>query len=520
MSQYKTAAKDRVPLVQKAAFGSGHLVLNLLPGALGFFMFFLLTAYGMDPLLAGLLGGLPRLFDAISDPIMGFISDNTKSKWGRRRPYIFIGAILSGLLFAALWQLNETNSQSYNFWYFLIFSLLFLVGNTMFATPLVGLGYEMTTDYNERTRLMAFANTMGQISWMVVPWFWVIIADPDIFSHQAVGVRTMSMVVGGVCLILGVLPAIFCRGIDSADMENRKEISLRTLASNMKELWQGIVQVSKNKPFMRLCGATFLVFNGFQMVAAFSFYIIVFYMFNGNYGSAGTWPAWFSTITAVLTAFIVIPIISWMANKWSKRKAFIISTVISIIGYLLKWWGFDNGLNENFNQTKIGQGINNVVGSMFEFLNPYLENLGMSWFSIDTSQGAPWLMFLPIPLMAFGLGGLFTLMMSMTADVCDLDELENGMPRKEGTFGAIYWWMVKLGQAIALVLGGLVLKMVGFISDAPTQTIETMTKLRMADIFIPSITAAIAILIMWKYSLSEERAREIKKQLEDRRGEL
>ena len=144
----------------------------------------------------------------------------------------------------------------------------------------------------------------------------------------------------------------------------------------------------------------------------------------------------------------------------------------------------------------------------------------MSWFSIDTSQGAPWLIFIPIPLIAFGLGGLFTLMMSMTADVCDLDELENGMPRKEGTFGAIYWWMVKLGQAIALVLGGLVLKMVGFISDAETQSMETMTNLRIADILIPAATAGLAILVMWKYSLNEERAREIKKQLVERRGEL
>ncbi|MBT8210801.1 MAG: MFS transporter, partial [Eudoraea sp.] len=75
-------------------------------------------------------------------------------------------------------------------------------------------------------------------------------------------------------------------------------------------------------------------------------------------------------------------------------------------------------------------------------------------------------------------------------------------------------------QAIALVLGGLVLKMVGFISDAETQSLETMTNLRIADIIIPAATAAIAILIMWKYSLNEERAREIKRQLVERRGEL
>lgn len=520
MAHIKTTTRDVVPTGQKLAFGAGHLVLNLLPGALGFFMFFLLTAFGMDPFLAGLLGGLPRIFDALTDPIMGFISDNTKSRWGRRRPYIFTGAILSGILFAVLWQLDPENSQWFNFWYFLIFSMIFLIGNTMFATPLVGLGYEMTSDYNERTSIMAFAQTTGQIAWMIVPWFWVIIADPNIFESQAVGVRQLSIIVGAICIVLGVLPAIFCKGIDSSHMENRKEISFKSMFSNLKDLIYGIKQVSRNKPFMKLCGATFLVFNGFQIVAAFSVYIIVFYMFDGSYGAAGTWPAWFSSITAVITAFVVIPIVSLISNKWGKRKAFIISTFISIVGYILKWWGFDLTLNERFNTTALGQTLTNGVAHIFQFLNPYLESAGMSWFSIDASQGIPWLIFVPIPFIAFGLGGLFTLMMSMTADVCDLDELENGMPRKEGTFGAVYWWMVKLGQALALVLGGLVLKMVGFISDAPTQSLATMTNLRIADIVIPAVTAALAIVVMWKYSLNEKRAREIKAELVKRRGDI
>jgi glycoside/pentoside/hexuronide:cation symporter, GPH family len=476
MTHYQTAAKDRVPLVQKAAFGAGHLVNNLLPGALGVFMFFLLTAFGMDPFLAGLLGGLPRFYDAITDPIMGFISDNTKSRFGRRRPYIFIGAIMSGVLFAVLWQLSPDNSQMYNFWYFLIFSLIYLTGNTIFSTPLIGLGYEMTSDYNERTRLMAFSQTLGQIAWMIVPWFWVLIANPNLFDNQAIGVRKLSMIVGAVCIVLGIMPAIFCKGIDATNMEGRVKITYKTLLSNLMDLFRGIVQVSKNKPFMKLCGATFLVFNGFQLVASFSYFIIVFYMFRGDYGLAGNWPAWFSTVSALITAFLVIPVISAIANRVGKRNAFIISTSISVVGYLLKWWGF----------------------------NP--EN--------------PFLMFMPLPLMVFGIGGLFTLMMSMTADVCDLDELNNGMPRKEGTFGAIYWWMVKLGQALALVLGGLVLKLVGFDQNAAIQTAETITRLRIADIAIPAITALLAIVVMWKYDLTETKAREIKMKLVERRGEL
>ncbi|RZN77372.1 MAG: MFS transporter, partial [Winogradskyella sp.] len=425
-----------------------------------------------------------------------------------------------GILFILMWQLDENASQTFNFWYVMILQILFLVGNTMFATPLVGLGYEMTSDYNERTRLMSLANSMGQIAWMIVPWLYVIIPDVNTFDNPAEGVRTMAVIVGVVCIVFGVLPAFFCRGIDSANMENRQVINFKTLSSNMKELFRGIKQVSKNKPFMKLCGATFLVFNGFQLVAAFSVFIIVFYMNSGSWEQAGTWPAWFNTLNAIITAFIVIPIISKMATKWGKRKAFLISTALSIIGYVLKWWGFDIELNESFNQTDIGQSMTSGVASLFEFLNPYLESAGMSWFSIDTSNGIPWLIFLPIPFFAFGMGGLFTLMMSMTADVCDLDELENGMPRKEGTFGAIYWWMVKLGQAIAIILSGVILKIVGFDQNITEQAMETMTSLRIADIVVPAVTAGLAMLVMWKYSLNEKRAKEIKEILVERRGEL
>ncbi|AXJ00730.1 glycoside/pentoside/hexuronide:cation symporter, GPH family [Cyclonatronum proteinivorum] len=476
MSVTTTPAKDRVPFLEKAAFGSGHLVNNLLPGALGVFSFFLLTAFGMDPFLAGLLGGLPRLFDAITDPIMGYISDNTKSRFGRRRPYIFVGAILSGLLFMLLWQLDPDASQMYNFWYFLIFSLIYLIGNTMFSTPLIGLGYEMTFDYNERTRLMGFSQVIGQIAWMIVPWFWVLIANPDLFETQAQGVHQLAVIVGIACIVLGIMPALFCKEVDQTNLDKREKMTMASVLENLKELIRNMKLIAQNKPFARLCGSTFLVFNGFQMVASFSYFIIVFHMFNGDYGMAGTWPAWFSTVSALATAFLIIPIITMLANKYGKRNAFIISTIISIVGYLLKWWGF--------------------------------------------SPENPWLIFMPIPFMVFGIGGLFTLMMSMTADVCDYDELQHGMPRKEGSFGAIYWWMVKLGQGLALVLGGLVLKVVGFDPALSEQTAQTMVNLRLADIIIPSVTAALAVWVMWGYDLSEERAREIKDQLVARRGEL
>jgi GPH family glycoside/pentoside/hexuronide:cation symporter len=474
MTRYKTAKEDRVLIGQKIAFGSGHLANQLFPAALGVFMFFLIVGFKMDPFLAGILGAIPRLLDALTDPIMGYISDNTRSRWGRRKPYIFWGSIITGVSFMIMWQLNENSPQSYNFTYFLIFSIIFYLGYTVFATPLIGLGYEMTPDYNERTRLMAVSQVLGQMAWVIAPWFWFLINKPDLlYATSTEGVRNLSIWVGGLCIVLGIMPALFNKELVLPNIKVESNLSIKNLAANSKEFITAIKQTLTCKPFLRLCGATFFIFNGFQTIAQFAYFIILYYVFNGNSDIAGSWPSWFTTLSAIATMTIVIPIVTKISQFVGKKNAFIIATLISIAGYTLKWWGF----------------------------NP--EN--------------PWIMFLPIPLLSFGIGGLFTLMMSMTADVCDLDELNNGT-RREAMFGAVYWWMVKLGNAVALLISGAVLKYVGFNSNAAVQTTETLTNLRLADILIPIVFAVFAILVMIKYNITEEKAHEIRETLTKRRG--
>jgi GPH family glycoside/pentoside/hexuronide:cation symporter len=116
-----------------------------------------------------------------------------------------------------------------------------------------------------------------------------------------------------------------------------------------------------------------------------------------------------------------------------------------------------------------------------------------------------------LPFHSFGIGSLFTIMMSMTADVCDLDELENGV-RREGVLGAVYWWMVKLGFGVAALFSGFILWLVGFNPDQVTET--ALTGMRLFYTFLPITGVVLAILIMKDYDISEEKANEIKKQLE------
>lgn len=477
---YETAPEDRILLAHKVIYGLGAFVNNILAAAIGGMAIVFNLALGMNPILVGLLGSLPRLTDAITDPLMGYISDNTRSRWGRRRPYIFCGAIASGIIFAMLWQLPAGQSETFYFWYFLVGSLIFYLAYTAFATPWVALGYELTPDYHERTRLMGVQNFTGTLAWIVAPWF-LPFMQLDYFDGMIDGAANLAILIGGFAIVVGILPAIYLRErfshpeptAEELAAKSVKEPFLNAVSRNMKEFINGFVNALKVKPFLKLCAATFLVFNGFMLISSFQLYVIIYYVFGGDTVAGGEYNAIAGTVGAVCT-FAVIFIVTWLSTKIGKRKAFFVAIGISMVGYALKWFCY----------------------------NPEY----------------PWLILLPAPLMAFGLGGLFTLMGSMVADVCDYDELESNQ-RREGMFGSIFWWVVKLGMAVALAASGFLLNATGFdVALEGNQAENTIFWMRVFDVFVPFATSALAIWAVAAFPITEEKAHEIRIELERRRG--
>ena len=360
---------------------------------------------------------------------------------------------------------------AFYFWYFMAMSVFFFLAYTVYATPFVAFGYEMTPDYHERTRLHAFANTVGQVAWLGVPWFYAIMANETLFRDKVHGARTLAIYVGFAVALLGIVPAIFCRERFGSLPKIKTE---KGVWENTVDFFSGIRTTFKCKPFVKLCTATFLVFNGFQLGISFSIYIMIFYLFNGNDSSAGKLNGWFGTITSACT-LAVIPLTALISTKLGKRRTFLLTISLSIAGYALKWFGYNPA-------------------------HPY------------------WLL-VAAPFVAFGTGSLFTLMGSMIADVCDFDELKTNQ-RREGVFGAIYWWMVKVGMALAMLLTGFMLKASGFNEQLTEQSENTMFMLRIFDVGVPLATSAIALIVIYKYTISEERAHEIRMKLEARRGKL
>ena len=467
-----TSTKHKVPFGQKVAFGLGMLANQMFPAALGIFMVVLVQNLGFPTWMWGILFFLPRVFDSITDPIMGFISDNTRSKWGRRRHYVFIGAVIMGISFVLMWQLYKTDGISYNFTYFLIWSLMFYLGLTVFSVPYVAMGYEMSDDFHERTSIMAVAQWIGQWAWVIAPWFWVVMYDPKWFESADVATRTLAVWVGVICAILAMVPAIFIKGKSTKNDNSLVVLSFKTIGKSLKEILLGFKEAFGYVEFRKLCFSTFLIFNAFNTVAGFSFFIVVYYLFNGDTASAGVWPTLLGSVGALVTTFVVIPTVAWMSKKMGKKNAFMLSQGISVLGYLLLWFLF--------------------------------------------IPGKPYMFLFALPFFSFGIGSLFTLMMSMTADVCDIDELATGK-RREGIFGAIYWWMVKFGFAIAGLLTGAIMSLIGFVPDAVNSD-SAITGLRLFYSGLPMAGTLAAMLIMRNYDLTEERANQITKELEKRKA--
>lgn len=132
----------------------------------------------------------------------------------------------------------------------------------------------------------------------------------------------------------------------------------------------------------------------------------------------------------------------------------------------------------------------------------------------------PWLLVLPAPLLAFGPGGLFTIMPSMMTDVVDLDELPTH-ERREGMYSSTFWWIVSLGMAAALAAGGFLLSATGFdVALQGHQPERTIVLMRLFVDLVPSVASGVAIWLIATLSITDERAREVSLALEARLGKV
>ena len=166
--------------------------------------------FGVSAIWLGIATAIPRFLDAFVDPWMGNVSDNTQSRWGRRRPYMLGGLIVCSILFPLLWMPPFAGEVGRLAWFFTIY-VLFTLAYTAFVVPYTALGIELTTDYDERTRVLAWRMFLGLIGGLAVPWLYKLSRLDVLGGSETAGIQIVGIGVGVAMLIFGLPPVLFVK---------------------------------------------------------------------------------------------------------------------------------------------------------------------------------------------------------------------------------------------------------------------------------------------------------------------
>ena len=421
-AQHTTSdTEERLPLSQLAAYGAGGIIpialfniAGILVGLMGN------ISLGLSAFWLGVVLIIPRLWDAIVDPVIGHLSDNTRTRWGRRRPYLLIGGILVAVFFVVMWWIpkgetvrswfpTEAGYQWFQLGYILFSLTLFFTAVTLFEIPHSALGAELTSDSHQRTRLFSAKSFVGNLFAMSTPWLFVL-ANMEVFKgpggNEADGMRYVSLLVFAILVPLSFWWFFTLRepGFKKASQQEKSPF------------WQDMKRTIRNRNFIRLTLTIFTLAMGFNFVQLLGSYIPIFYVFGGDKAAGARLLGINGTVWAIAGLLAVFPL-DWIGRRLGKRNTLIVAILLITVAQLSK--------------------------------------------IVCYNPAYPYLIVIPTTLLSCGMLFFFTLGSSMVGDICDEDELQTGY-RAEGSYYSVFWWFIKMGTALASLISGALIVLTMF----------------------------------------------------------
>ena len=431
---------------------------------------------GVEPWLVGLACTLMRVWDAIVDPVVGWLSDNLRSKWGRRRPFILIAGIISGLALPILFLVSPSwvgikfLGVSVVFWYMVASTIVYIPIISAFTVPYYSLSNEMTPDYDERTSVMSYRSIAQKIAevgnffafkFTTLAWFLM----PGTGKQNTL--LAMRIYTGALGLVMAVFAIIIFFRV--------KERYYEKVVVNIKEkisILSSYGETLRCKPFRQMVYVGVAFALGTSMVGALGYYVTRFYVAGGHEIIGNTWQSYMG-LAFMFGGVTGVPLLASLSHRIGKRKAVVVACCIGILGY------------------------------------------GGSWFLYTPK--IIWLQLVASFLMGMCAASLWMLHSSIGADIVDYDEI-NTKERREGSFTACASYILKLGNSLGYFFSGLILSAAGFTWKLAVQAPHTIFWIRFSLASLPIAGLLIAIIFVLRMSITKQKAEEIRKTLEERRG--
>ncbi len=457
--------EDKVPWKSKLAYGFGFGPIAIADkGLVGIGMPVFNIIFGISPGLVSLVLGLSRVWDAFTDPVVGNISDNIRTRWGRRRPLIALGSPFAGLFIFILYMMPTDLSEPVAFTYYLVFTLLFYTALSFHMVPYEALGYVISADHIERSKVFAWRALAAKFFLMTVAWGYAFIQS-DLFESEIQGVRVTGILLGLMVFGFGVLPALFVRERGYKTIKEQKRVRFLEAAKGLLN----------SRPAMMLLGTFVFLKAPSVLVGGIDFYAVAYYVCGADLLQAGT--IFGLSVTAqMISSIIGIAFLPFLVERFEKKHIVHFGICAGVAAAILK----------------------------YPLFNPHY----------------PYLVIIPNIIIGPTLSVVWALLPSMMADVVDQDEYECGL-RREGTFSACWQWSLKAAAALGMAVSGFLLEMTGFDESLGAEQGEaTLNWLRLLVVLVPMIFYATALFFIGRYPLTSAQVDETRVLLEERRGRL
>ena len=456
---------EQIPIKQKIAYGVGGLgeffIANIV---LGLSVPIFAVGMNLDPFILGLVMAGTKVVSAFADPFVGVISDRSRYKWGRRKPFILVFGILAALLLPFVWLVPDVSDNLKFVYIFIVLSVYFFF-HSFYKVPYDALGYELSPNYDERTKVFAWKNYVGMIGVFSGSWFYWFTMRP-VFGNEMNGAAVLG-VIGGALIIIGAITVT--RG--TREIGERQKLSSK---ENKIPVMEALKSTFTNKSFLYIQGAILVVALATGVDATMGAYLHIHYTSLGDKDLASLIGGVGGTIST-LSIFVALPLAVWISTRWGKREASMFGMGIMLISAMATPW----------------------------LLNPVF----------------PWLAIVLWVLNTFGSQCSNVIYGSMVADVCDEDELNMGK-RREGSYAAASSFLFKFVQVFILIISGAMPALAGYVDTSIAPTMPQLETMKVLVYSTNIVGVSAAIYFLYFYPLTRKRCALIRKQLDERHAKL